>query len=64
MEWKIREAYVQDLLAQHYFKELHKRQKVKGTTLKKKALRWKQSRIYGDLGTAQEWEFWESGGHS
>jgi hypothetical protein len=28
-KWKIREAYVQDLLAQCHFKKLHKQQKVK-----------------------------------
>jgi hypothetical protein len=40
---KIKEAYMQDPLAQHHFKKLHERRKVKGITLKKGLFKWKKS---------------------
>jgi hypothetical protein len=35
MEWKIREAYVVDPLAEHYFMELQTKKKIRGISLKK-----------------------------
>jgi hypothetical protein len=41
LKQKVREAYMQELFAQHYFKELCKHWKVKGITLKEGLLKWK-----------------------
>jgi hypothetical protein len=38
---RIKEAYVQDLFAQRYFKKLREQKKVKNITLKEGLLRWK-----------------------
>lgn len=43
---KLREGYVNDCLAQHYFDELRHKCKVKGIFLKDRLLKWKQSPIY------------------
>jgi hypothetical protein len=39
---KIKKSYMQDPLAQHHFKELHERRKVKGITLKEGLFKWKK----------------------
>jgi hypothetical protein len=46
LENNIREAYMQDPLIQHHFKEFCKRKKVRGITLKEGLIIWKQSQIY------------------
>ncbi len=43
LERNIKEAYMQDLLAQHHFKELREWRKVKGITLKEGLFKWKKS---------------------
>lgn len=43
---KLREGYVNDHLALHYFDELRNKCKVKGIFLKDRLLKWKQSWMY------------------
>ncbi len=50
LERKIKKAYMQDLLAQHHFKELCEQRKVKNITFKKRLYNWKKSQIYVSIG--------------
>jgi hypothetical protein len=40
-EWRTRDAYVHDPLAQRYFRELWKWRKVKDITIKERLFKWK-----------------------
>jgi hypothetical protein len=47
---RLKESYVNDHLAQHYFEELRHKHKMKGISLKDKLFKWKQSRRYVPTG--------------
>lgn len=45
LKWNIKETYLQNASAHHYFIKLQNKRKVKGITLRE-LLKWKQFRIY------------------
>jgi hypothetical protein len=50
LERKIKEAYVVDHFAQHYFTKLLVKRKIKSITLKDGLLKWKWLQLYGPIG--------------
>jgi hypothetical protein len=43
LDRRLRESYVNDRLAQHYFNELRQKHKLRGNPFKDRLLKWKQS---------------------
>jgi hypothetical protein len=50
LDRKLREGYVNDRLAQHYFHELKQKHKVKNIYVQDCLFKWKQSRVYVPTG--------------
>jgi ribosomal protein S21 len=46
LDRRLREGYVNDPFAQHYFDELRQKRKVKNISLKDRLFKWKQSQVY------------------
>jgi hypothetical protein len=46
LERKLKEAYVQNSFAKHYFAHLYAKGKVKGISLKEGLIKWKEYQIY------------------